>query len=581
MDRSIFTLHGVRWIVLPLGLLSLLQAAATIGQAWWLAQAVTMLFYGHHWTEALSFLLLFWAAFGLRHTFNWLSRLISGNFAEKKSETLQCDVLHKLFMLGPRHTAKVGSGQLVTLLIDGTNRFRTYLERFIPRSLDMLLVTPSLLVAIYMLDVLSGLILTFTMPILIIFFVLLGKAAKTTADKQWKSYQVLADHFTDTLRGLETLRFLGHSKDYTATVENTSNRYRKATMRTLRVAFLSSLALDVLSTLSVAFVAVGLGLRLIDGSIDLKPALAVLLLAPDYFQPVRMLGSDYHASLDGKEAWKSFRKIIRQAPRKKLPATTAPILADMDAARISLSLKDVYVAGEKEGSAPLAHISLNLDKRWQKIGIVGESGAGKTTLLNVLSGFLEPDSGVIMMNGSPLKGEFMEAWQKQLAYIPQHPHLFSASLADNVRFYEPEATDDMVLAALRAVGLAELVSQLPHGIHERIGEGFRNLSGGQAQRVALARALVGNRTVWLLDEPTAHLDIETEWELKQTMLALFKNRKVFLATHRLHWMKEMDWILVLKNGSIVEQGPHEELISRQGVYRSLFETASLGRERRT
>lgn len=580
MDRTLRTIPGMRTTVLLLSMLSMLQAAAIIGQAWWLAQSITLLFYGQHWTETLPFLLLFLVAYGFRHTFHWLSRIVSGHFAEKQGENVQQELLHKLFLLGPAYTAGVGSGKLVALVLDGTDRFRTYLERFIPRSLDMVFVTLSILVAIYLMDVLSGLILTVTMPVLIGFFVLLGQAARRKADKQWKSYQVLAHHFVDTLRGLETLRFLGRSRDYAATVENNSDRYRVATMGTLRVAFLSSFALDLFSTLSVAFVAVGLGLRLIEGHIDLQPALAILLLAPDYFQPVRMLGSDYHASLDGKEAWQSIRQIHAQTLSERAPAADTSRFPPLDAASASLTFQDVCVSGDTRASAPLSHISFHLDGRWKKIGIIGESGAGKTTLLNVLSGFVRPDAGTVLLNGQPLQDEWKQVWQKQLAYVPQHPYLFSASLADNVRFYEPDATDEQVLAALWLVGLGELVSQLPRGIHERIGEGYRRLSGGQAQRVALARALVGNKTVFVFDEPTAHLDIETEWELKKTMLSIFQQRKVFIATHRLHWMQDMDWILVLKDGSVVEQGTHEQLLSQPGVYRMLWETAAYGGEGR-
>lgn len=575
MDKLLFHLKGIRTVIVLTGILSIVQSVALISQAWWLSIAITKMFYGHAWEDVTFPLLFFLASFVLRQTLAWGEKVVSGSFAEQTSETLQLQLTAKLMGLGSHYAAKLGSGKLVTLIMDGVVRFRTYVERFVPRALDMIFMTLPLLVTIYLLDLIAGLILTFTMPILIIFFILLGFAARSTADKQWRSYQLLSQHFTDTLRGLETLRFLGRSKSYGSTVERVSERYRSATIRTLRVAFLSSLSLDFFSTLSVAFVAVSLGLRLINGQMDLQPALAILLLAPEYFRPVRMLGSDYHASLDGKEAGQAIQEIMNmqadEMPSKAHDCLDKDKAAKRKLAQANLELRDIVVSGDESGTVRLSGITTTLDASKRKIGIVGASGAGKTTLLQVISGFIHPDSGMLMLNNEPLTAQTKAAWQRSIAYIPQQPYLFSSTLADNVRFYEPTATDEQVTQALYAAGLGELLSELAGGIHEQIGEGGRQLSGGQAQRVALARALVGKRAVWLFDEPTSHLDIETEWELKQTMLPLFEDRRVIIATHRLHWMQEMDWILVLDHGKLVEEGTHEQLSARKtSVYYSLL-----------
>lgn len=607
MDKHLLALKGVRPLMLLLGLLSLGQGLAVVVQALGLAKAITLLFHGASLREALNPLLLFALAFIARHTLVWLQRLCAGAFAESTSEDLRMRLLDRLFERGPGFTSRTGSGQLVTTALDGIGRFRTYIELFVPRTLDMMVVTGTLLTVIYMLDLTSGLILTFTMPILIAFFILLGLAARKLADKQWRSYQVLSRHFTDTLRGLETLRFLGRSRAYADTVEQVSDRYRSATMRTLRMAFLSSFALDFFSTLSVAFVAVGLGLRLIQGTVGLEAALAALLLAPEYFTPVRMLGSDYHASLDGKEAWKTIRHIIETDPdadtdadNSQISETPSPALTSassqvpepvyahtptqapaqappsivsetVPAAKI-IEFTDVHVYSD-DGHPQLAELTATLTEEMQHVGIVGMSGAGKTTLLQLLGGFLQPASGLIRLDGEPLTDATKRQWQQKLAFIPQHPYLFSRTLAHNVRFYDPDIPDDRVRQALEEVGLGELVRELPQGIMEPIGEGGRALSGGQAQRVALARALAGNRSVLLLDEPTAHLDIETELELKHAMLSIFQQRRVFLATHRLHWMMDMDWILVVDKGRLVEAGTHEQLIRSEGDYAKLWAAA--------
>lgn len=575
MDKNLLNLTGIRPLMIVLTVFSLGLAAAIVMQAVWLAEAITLLFHGASIPEVIQPLGLFAAAFAARHTLVWLQRLSAGKFAERTAEDLRLQFLGSLFRLGPGCTAERGSGQLVTTALDGIQRFRTYLELFLPRTLDMFGVALTLLIVIYSLDPTSGLLLTFTMPVLIAFFILLGLAARKLADKQWRSYQVLSRHFTDTLRGLETLRFLGRSRSYSDAVAQVSDRYRSATMRTLRTAFLSSFALDFFSTLSVAFVAVGLGLRLINGTVGLEAALIVLLLAPEYFTPVRMLGSDYHASLDGKEAWHTIREIIDRdtapAALEKIENSSENVYAQaMPFA--SIELDDIHVRSD-DGNLQLAGISTTITEDLRKIGIVGESGAGKTTLLRMLGVFLEPVSGQLMIDGQPLSDNRKRRWQQQLAFIPQHPYLFSRSLADNVRFYDPNISDEQIQQVLEEVELGSLVSQLPKGIHEPIGEGGRTLSGGQAQRVALARALAGNRSVWLLDEPTAHLDIETELELKEVMLSIFQKRRVFIATHRLHWMKEMDWILVLDKGRLVESGTHEQLILRHGYYQKLLAAA--------
>jgi len=235
-----------------------------------------------------------------------------------------------------------------------------------------------------------------------------------------------------------------------------------------------------------------------------------------------------------------------------------------------LALKDIQVQHEAEGPYSLQDVTFQL-KGLGKIGIIGASGAGKSTLIDVLAGFQLPTAGQVLVNGQPLSLERLKAWRSQTAAIPQHPYIFSGSIADNIRFYMPEASNAEVAQAAQVAGLTKLLSSLANGLHEQIGAGGRQLSGGQEQRVALARALLSERSVLLLDEPTAHLDVETEYELKQTMLPLFEGKLVFLATHRLHWMPHMDRIIVMDGGTVAETGTHQELLARKGVYYHMIE----------
>ncbi|RPK26092.1 thiol reductant ABC exporter subunit CydD [Paenibacillus xylanexedens] len=628
MGRGLLKLPGIRPVLALASALVLLQAMTIIMQAKWLAQAITALFEGSSVTEQYPVLLLFLAAFAARYALSFWLQLVTSRYAERTGTDLRRQMVEQWFRLGPRYAKTEGTGHLVTLAREGTAQYKTYLELFIPRMLGIGFTPIVILLYVFKLDLMSGVILMLTLPILIVFMILIGLAAQRKIDGQFRSYKALANHFVDTLRGLETLKTLGQSKTHEGSIRRVSQRYRKATMSTLRMAFLSSFALDFFTMLSVASVAVGLGLRLTEGHMLLGPALTVLILAPEYFLPVRMLGADYHATLDGKEAGAAINQVIERgkaAEQKQKeayanviahagtvedeagsipslssdkrttgtstirvllnnksaeahldPASTTPDHVPSSSTVTSwnensrLALTDVQVQHDEEGPYSLKDVTFQITGLG-KIGIIGASGAGKSTLIDVLAGFQLPTSGQVLANGQPVTPDMLESWRRQTAAIPQHPYIFSGSLADNVRFYMPEASDAEVAKAISAAGLTKLLTSLSAGLHEPIGAGGRQLSGGQEQRVALARALLSQRNILLLDEPTAHLDVETEYELKQTMLPLFEGKLVFLATHRLHWMPHMDRIIVMDGGTVAETGTHQELLARQGVYYQMIQ----------
>lgn len=486
MDKNLLGYKGVKPVFVLVGFLTLVQSLSILLLAKSLAEVVSALFAGEPLKEQGAKALLFLLAFLVRHACALLMSRAAYRFAEATGSSMRRQMMDKLFQLGPRLAYDRGTGHVVTLVLEGVTKFRTYLELIIPRMVGMAVTPALLLVYVYTQDTSSGVILTLTMPIIIVFMILIGMTARKQMDRQLKSYRTLSNHFVDSLRGLETLKFLGRSRSHSESIAAVSDRYRSATMRTLRVAFLSSFAMDFFTMLSVASVAVSLGLRLVNEQMTLVTGLTILILAPEYFLPVRLVGADFHATLDGKEAGEAMKSIIdRETVQAKVLELGDGVGGDPAGSFFTwnnssaLRLDAVGMKHEAEGAASLEEVSLAFSG-YAKVGIIGESGAGKSTLVDILGGFLHPTSGTVSINGSRVSALTDEQWRKQTAYIPQRPYIFSRTLADNVRFYYPEASEEAVEAALNAAGLSKLVSSLPDGLNEMIGGGGRSFSGGRS-----------------------------------------------------------------------------------------------------
>ncbi|MBB1079889.1 thiol reductant ABC exporter subunit CydD [Limosilactobacillus sp. STM2_1] len=565
IDRLLFKIKGSRHIMIKLVGLYVLQAFLILGQGLSLAALLTGLWQGHSMLSQLYWLIGFIVCYLFRHGLTEVSNAWLDKYSQTAAQNFRKQLLKKVFELGPAIIQREGTGNMVTLALDGIKEVENYIQLIYSKVISMMIMPLIILIVCFWLDWISGVVMLLVYPLIVLFMIILGYAAKAKADRQFAAFRVLSNHFIDSLRGIDTLKYFGLSKRYSQSIYRSSERFRKSTMSVIKVAMLSTFALDFFTTLAIAILAVFLGLRLIDGHLLLFPALAILILAPEYFLPIRNFASDYHATLNGKNSFHAVLRIINMSLPKR-PAIKLHQWQDHD----QLVFKDVKFAYPNEGSE-LTGLNLTISGN-KKIGIIGMSGAGKTTLINLLSGFLAPTSGKINIQNQSVDSLNIKDWQKQILYIPQTPYIFADTLRNNIAFYTPGVSEEQIKEAVHVVGLDSLVAELPKGLSTMIGGGNRALSGGQAQRIALARAFLDPaRKVMIFDEPTAHLDIETELELKKRMLPLMKDRLVFFATHRLHWMKQMDYIIVLKDGKLIEQGTYQQLLDQQGYFNELMQ----------
>lgn len=582
IDRLLFTIKGVRAALITCTIFSLITGALIMGQAFFLTTALTNLWYNHPLEEQAIYLAFFVVCLIARQATDNIQSGWLESFATKRADEFRTGLFETLFKQGQTLIQSKGTGSFSTLLVEGVDQVEAYLRMIIPRMTRLVVIPVMLLVLLFTLDWASAVISLLVFPAIILQMVLIGHTASIEAGKQHKEYQRLANHFLDSVRGIDTLKLFGRSKDQTDSIFTSSERFRAATMKTLRVATLSGAVLDAFSTISIAAIAVMLGFRLVDGSLTLFPALFVLVLMPDYFRPIREFASDYHASLDGKNSLHAILETLH-ADTGKLsdaetkdseesstvdaslhtnPHTDPHISTDIawsDTSTLLLNDISFQYASEDEEVFSLQNITASFSGT-QNIGIIGTSGSGKSTLAHILAGLNDPESGTITVNGVTVSTLKDPRWQHQIAYIPQDPHIFNTTLRNNIAFYKPDASQEEIQRICSLMGLDSLLAELPQGIDTVIGEGAHSLSGGQSQRIAFARAFLNkNCKILIFDEPTAHLDIETELELKERMLSLMENKLVFFATHRLHWLSAMNSVLLLQNGHLIAQDSAEAL----------------------
>lgn len=429
---------------------------------------------------------------------------------------------------GSRLRAGHASGSTTLLATRGVAAVEPYLTRYVPTLVLAVALPPLVLVAIAWLDPLSALVVLLTLPLMPVFAVLIGLATRDRADRQWRVLERLGGHFVDVVRGLPTLVANRRAQRQAATVREVTDRYRRATLDTLRLGFLSSAALELVATLSVALVAVTVGLRLAAGSLELGTALTVLLLAPEAYWPIRRVGAEFHAAAEGTATLDRVLEVVEATP----PATTAGTPSiEVPLGAAPLRLRGVSVTYPGSRRTVLDGLDLDLPARGLT-AVVGPSGCGKSTLLLVLTGQLDPDTGVVEAGGVRLDDDSREVWQSRVAWVPQRPWLLAGSVRENLLLARPDATDEELWAALDAVEMRAVVASLPGGLESVVREDGIGLSAGQRARLALARAVLSQRPLVVLDEPTAHLDDTTEAVVLRVLAELARERSVVVVAHR-------------------------------------------------
>lgn len=510
-----------------------------------------------------------------RALLTFLNEVAAGRLAVNVKNRLRRLLFEKLNRLGPAYLKDEHTGELVTTAIQGVDALDAYYSQYLPQVLIAVLLPVTILVVVFPIDLLTGVVFLFTAPLIPLFMMLIGWASEALTKRQWLAMSRLGSYFLDTLQGIATLKALGKGKDRAGEVRLVSDRYRAATLKVLRLTFLTALVLELVATISTAVVAVEIGLRLLYSRIEFQQAFFILLMAPEFYLPMRNLSARYHAGMTGITAAKRIYEVLDTPDQAPSAVRDATDLADQFAGDYVISLRDVQYsyAGQEENSLQGINLDLQAGTHY---ALVGMSGSGKSTLAQVLLRFIEPDAGELTINRINAGEWSREDWRHFVGWVPQKPMLFSRSLLENITLGDTHLTDEEIENSIKRAELDEVVAALPQGIHTQLLEGGARLSGGEAQRVALARAFIKNPRLLILDEPTAHLDLLLEKKIARTLRRLMNGRTTVTIAHRLSTIQNADEILVLDQGRLVDRGKHQELIERCSVYRALISARRSG-----
>lgn len=556
-----------RWLLLSVGL-GLGSGVLLVGQTHLLSRIVHGVFMdgvGRQPLMPLFFLLI--VIIVARAGLGWWREVVGFKAGAAVRGQVRNTLLAHIFQAGPVGISHLPAGRLVSSAMEQVDALHNFIARYLPQMALAALLPMALLAFIFPLSWAAGGVLLIAAPLIPLFMILVGMGAESISQKHFQALARMSAHFLDVLQGLPTLKLFGRSKDQAEEVQRTSRRYRRRTMAVLRVAFLSSAVLEFFSAISIALVAVYLGMYFLGyitfgvygRPLDFSVGFFILLLAPDFFLPLRELGAHYHARADAVGAAQEIRKVF-DIPVMAVSETSHGQQVVMPEKVVFDGVSVRYPRTDHHG---LKAIDLTL-AQGERIAVVGPSGAGKSTLIHLLLGFVAPTEGSILLDDQLLADLNIMDWRRRCAWIGQHPMIFSGTLRENIAMAQKDATTEQIEEAARRAGVMEFADRRSSGLDTMVGEQGLGLSVGQAQRIALARAFIQDAPFLLLDEPTASLDSETEAAILSNLGGWSKDRTTVIATHRPAALALADRIVLLKDGVLIAQGDYETLRQTHG-----------------
>jgi ATP-binding cassette subfamily C protein CydD len=500
----------------------------------------------------------------VRAFFTWSSNVSAQQVATRIKEDLRQQLLVHIFSIGPSFTRKERTGELVSVIFEAVSALDAYFSQYLPKLALAALIPLSFLFFIFPLDLTTALVLTFTAPLIPFFMILIGSVTTSLTQRQWRVLSRLSAQFLDILQGLTTLKIFGRSREQINLIRELSERFRQSTMNILRVAFLSALVLEMVATISTAIVAVEIGLRLLYGRMSFDHALFALLLAPEFYMPLRSLGARFHMGAAGVTATRRIFNIL-ETEGSVQKTGQRPKLSKIP----HISFHHVHYHYEDRGIDAVQDVSFSI-LPGKKVAIVGPSGSGKSTIADLLLGFIHPSQGEIHVDGQPMATIDPTFWRSFVTWVSQEPFLLDGTIRENIQIARPTASPIDLQQAAKLAQAAPFIQELPDGYETRIGERGQRLSGGQIQRIALARAFLKDAPIVILDEATANLDPENEALIHKAVNRLIENRSTLLIAHRLGTVIDADQILVMHAGTILESGTHTELLDQKGLYAKMI-----------
>jgi thiol reductant ABC exporter CydD subunit len=509
-----------------------------------LALIVARAFDGTRLAALWPYIALLVAVFAVRGGLAWGMELAGRRAAWNVLSELRLALIEKRLRAQPVTVDGARSGELATAAVQGVEGLEGYFARYLPQAVLAMIVPLMVIAWVAFVDLEAALIMLLTLPLVPLFMWLIGRYTEQRTRERWLALRQLSTHFLDIVRGLPTLRAFGRAGAQATSIGDVSERYRKATIETLRVSFLSGSVLELAATLGVALVAVAAGIQLVDGALGLQAGLTVIILAPELYLPFRKLGAEYHASADGLAIAERMFALL-DAPNTAVRGgqRLAP-----SPAHATVALENVSFAYPSRQVAVLDRLELALAPG-ETVALVGASGTGKSTVAALVLGLLEPTSGRVTVGGVDLASCQLDAWRRLIAWVPQHPSLFHMTVADNIRLADPDATDEMMRAAASRAGADQFIAALPHGYATVLGDGGRALSGGERRRIGLARAFLRDAPLVVLDEPTADLDPASVAVVAAAVRRLQAGRTLLLIAHRPELVQSADRVIGIVDGA--------------------------------